>query len=231
MPLNSAIIIVPMYVPKSAGVLGRNRALSWIRNNVTRGTLGVVYFADDDNTYDIRLFEEVCRVFEYVFSISNWTHEELASHFWLQWHTPTGYPGSTPGFKINVVPVQVCGKVMFLHASVCHSVHGGGGATCHTHPLPYMPPAMHTPCHTHPPAMHDPCHTHNPVMHAPCHARPLPCPPPPATNAPTAIWSMSRRYASYWNASMFKLITLNIFGIRIHQHCTICTDQRDITYT
>ena len=106
------------------------------------------------------------------FSISNWTHEELASHFWLPRHTPTGYPGSTPGFKINVVPVQVCGKVMFLHESVILS---RGGRTCHTHLLQYMPPAMHTPCHT-----------HTPVIHPPCHA----C--PPATHAPIAIWSMSR---------------------------------------
>ena len=141
-----------MYVPKSAGVLGRNRALFWIRNNVSRSIPGVVYFADDDNTYDIRLFEEVCRVFEYVFSISNWTHEELASHFWLPQHTPTGYPGSTPGFKINVVAVQVCGKVMFLHASVILCT--GEGRTCHTYPLPYMPPCHAYPLPHTPPAIH-----------------------------------------------------------------------------
>ena len=39
------------------GILQRNAALTWLRaNNVTNG---VVYFADDDNTYDVRLFEEV----------------------------------------------------------------------------------------------------------------------------------------------------------------------------
>ena len=39
------------------GVLQRNIGLMWLRaNNVTNG---VVYFADDDNTYDVRLFEEV----------------------------------------------------------------------------------------------------------------------------------------------------------------------------
>ena len=127
------------------------------------------------------------------FSISNWTHEELASHFLLPRHTPTAYPGSTPGFKINVVPVQVCGKVMFYtRLSFCPR-GGGGGRTCHRHPLPYMPPAMHTPCHTHPschayPLPHTPpCHAyplpHTPLsctpraMLAPCHA------PPPATHA------------------------------------------------
>ena len=41
---------------KPRGVSNRNRGLQWIRANATKG---VVYFADDDNTYDIRLFEEV----------------------------------------------------------------------------------------------------------------------------------------------------------------------------
>ena len=43
---------------KARGVLQRNEGLMWMRlNNVTEG---VVYFADDDNTYDLQLFEEVC---------------------------------------------------------------------------------------------------------------------------------------------------------------------------
>ncbi|WAR19758.1 B3GA3-like protein [Mya arenaria] len=39
------------------GVDQRNEAIRWIRQNAKQ--TGVVYFADDDNTYDIRLFEEV----------------------------------------------------------------------------------------------------------------------------------------------------------------------------
>lgn len=39
------------------GVSNRMAALDWIRQNGIRS--GVIYFADDDNTYDIRLFEEV----------------------------------------------------------------------------------------------------------------------------------------------------------------------------
>jgi len=41
---------------KPRGVSNRNRGLQWIRANATKG---VFYFADDDNTYDIELFDEV----------------------------------------------------------------------------------------------------------------------------------------------------------------------------
>ena len=41
------------------GVSNRNEAMDWIREHVTEG---VVYFADDDNSYDIRLFEEVIKL-------------------------------------------------------------------------------------------------------------------------------------------------------------------------
>ena len=36
------------------GVANRNRALEWIMQNAS---LGVFYFADDDNTYDSKIFE------------------------------------------------------------------------------------------------------------------------------------------------------------------------------
>ena len=39
------------------GDLQRNTGLMWLRANAK--TNGVVYFADDDNTYEVRLFEEV----------------------------------------------------------------------------------------------------------------------------------------------------------------------------
>lgn len=45
---------------KARGVEQRNIAIKWLRDNINiNKTNGVVYFADDDNTYDIRLFEEV----------------------------------------------------------------------------------------------------------------------------------------------------------------------------
>lgn len=42
--------------PKPRGVSNRNRGIQWIRMNATEG---VMYFADDDNTYDLEIFYEV----------------------------------------------------------------------------------------------------------------------------------------------------------------------------
>lgn len=49
---------------KNRGVEQRNKALDWLRERAADGALvggarGVVYFGDDDNTYDIAIFEEV----------------------------------------------------------------------------------------------------------------------------------------------------------------------------
>ncbi|XP_065520847.1 galactosylgalactosylxylosylprotein 3-beta-glucuronosyltransferase 3 isoform X1 [Lathamus discolor] len=41
------------------GAEQRNRALRWLRDTRAPGDRGVVYFADDDNTYSLRLFEEI----------------------------------------------------------------------------------------------------------------------------------------------------------------------------
>ncbi|RWS26516.1 Galactosylgalactosylxylosylprotein 3-beta-glucuronosyltransferase 3-like protein [Leptotrombidium deliense] len=45
---------------KPRGVMQRNEALRWLRDNEDDlSTNGVLYFADDDNTYDLRIFEEM----------------------------------------------------------------------------------------------------------------------------------------------------------------------------
>ena len=44
---------------KSRGADQRNLGLKWIREHFTNDMKGVVYFGDDDNTYDIRIFEQV----------------------------------------------------------------------------------------------------------------------------------------------------------------------------
>jgi len=44
------------------GVLQRNAGLAWLRSHLdtlSPESSGVLYFADDDNTYDLRLFDEV----------------------------------------------------------------------------------------------------------------------------------------------------------------------------
>ncbi|GIY61244.1 galactosylgalactosylxylosylprotein 3-beta-glucuronosyltransferase 3 [Caerostris darwini] len=53
---------------KPRGVLQRNAGLSWIRKHVDPEEQGVVYFADDDNTYDLDLFEEM----RYTQTVSVW---------------------------------------------------------------------------------------------------------------------------------------------------------------
>ena len=42
--------------PPPRGVSNRRAAIQWIRSNVQSG---VLYFGDDDNTYDLRLFDEI----------------------------------------------------------------------------------------------------------------------------------------------------------------------------
>uniref|UniRef100_A0A914N2T0 Galactosylgalactosylxylosylprotein 3-beta-glucuronosyltransferase n=1 Tax=Meloidogyne incognita TaxID=6306 RepID=A0A914N2T0_MELIC len=44
------------------GVEQRNSALFWIRNNLNSWKRGIVYFGDDDNTYDWRLFDEMRKI-------------------------------------------------------------------------------------------------------------------------------------------------------------------------
>lgn len=44
---------------KPRGVEQRNAALNWIRKNVNSSQSGVIFFADDDNTYSVKLFDEV----------------------------------------------------------------------------------------------------------------------------------------------------------------------------
>ncbi|XP_044749473.1 galactosylgalactosylxylosylprotein 3-beta-glucuronosyltransferase I isoform X2 [Coccinella septempunctata] len=48
---------------KHRGVEQRNAALKWIRENIKpHGSKKIIFFMDDDNTYDVRLFEEIAKV-------------------------------------------------------------------------------------------------------------------------------------------------------------------------
>jgi len=41
------------------GIHQRNKGIFWLQKNVDLSKDGVVYFADDDNTYDLELFDQV----------------------------------------------------------------------------------------------------------------------------------------------------------------------------
>lgn len=47
----------PKYTSAHKGVEQRNRAIYWIKENEPQNS--IVYFADDDNSYSLKLFEEV----------------------------------------------------------------------------------------------------------------------------------------------------------------------------
>lgn len=47
---------------KPRGVEQRNAALRWLRENRKPSDKGVIYFADDDNTYSIKLFHEMQKI-------------------------------------------------------------------------------------------------------------------------------------------------------------------------
>ncbi|XP_076274651.1 glucuronyltransferase I isoform X1 [Rhynchophorus ferrugineus] len=50
-------------IKRHRGVEQRNAALKWLRENLVLGRdKGVVYFMDDDNTYSIKLFDEIAKV-------------------------------------------------------------------------------------------------------------------------------------------------------------------------
>uniref|UniRef100_F7BPJ6 Galactosylgalactosylxylosylprotein 3-beta-glucuronosyltransferase n=1 Tax=Ciona intestinalis TaxID=7719 RepID=F7BPJ6_CIOIN len=59
---NSSLKYTHLYTKNTAAIFKHiqtlNIALAWIRANV-KPNEGVVYFMDDDNTYDIKLFEEI----------------------------------------------------------------------------------------------------------------------------------------------------------------------------
>ena len=106
----------------------------------------------------------------------------------------------------NYRPQRSCGKVMFLHLSVSHSVHGRCVPACTGADTPQTdtpwsdtPPGRHPPGQTplgrHPPAQCMLGHTHT------------------HTHLPRACWDTHGyccgRYASYWNAFLLWNAFLN----------------------
>nr|XP_033342293.1 galactosylgalactosylxylosylprotein 3-beta-glucuronosyltransferase P [Megalopta genalis] len=94
---------------KPRGVSNRNRGLQWIRANATNG---VFYFADDDNTYDIALFDEIRRTKRIsMFPVGLCTKFGLSSPiikngkfvgFYDGWIAGRKFPVDMAGFAVNV---------------------------------------------------------------------------------------------------------------------------------
>jgi beta-1,3-glucuronyltransferase len=111
------------YTSRPRGASNRNRALHWIRENVETG---VVYFADDDNTYDVRIFQEM----RYTKTISMWPVGLIGIHgvsspvvdpstgyvkaFFDGWIGDRIYPVDMASFAINV---------QLLHQVFCILLH------------------------------------------------------------------------------------------------------------
>ncbi|XP_067038370.1 galactosylgalactosylxylosylprotein 3-beta-glucuronosyltransferase 3-like isoform X1 [Acropora muricata] len=76
---------------KARGVEQRNLGLKWIRQNYKDGMNGVIYFGDDDNTYDLKIFEQM----RYTKKISVWPVGLVGG---LKWEGPICKDGSVVKF-------------------------------------------------------------------------------------------------------------------------------------
>lgn len=95
------------YLPR--GVSNRNKGIKWIRNNAKTG---IIYFADDDNTYDLKLFEEIRKTKKIsMFPVGLVTHLGLSTPivknctfigFYDGYYAGRKYPVDFAGFAISV---------------------------------------------------------------------------------------------------------------------------------
>uniref|UniRef100_A0A182SQC2 Galactosylgalactosylxylosylprotein 3-beta-glucuronosyltransferase n=2 Tax=Neocellia TaxID=44535 RepID=A0A182SQC2_9DIPT len=99
---------------KPRGVSNRNRALQWIRANATEGTL---YFADDDNTYNLKLFEQLRHVRKVaMFPVGLISKYQVSSPI-VKNGTITGfYDGWLGGRKYPLDMAGFAVSVKFLHS-------------------------------------------------------------------------------------------------------------------
>lgn len=94
---------------KPRGVSNRNRGLQWIRANATEG---VLYFADDDNTYNLEIFEQM----RYIRKVGMWPVGLISKYgvsspivvngsitgFYDGWIGGRKYPIDMAGFAVSV---------------------------------------------------------------------------------------------------------------------------------
>jgi len=77
---------------KARGVDQRNLGLKWIRQNFKNDMKGVVYFGDDDNTFDLKIFEQM----RFTKKISVWP---VGLAGLLKWEGPICENGSVIKFR------------------------------------------------------------------------------------------------------------------------------------
>lgn len=116
---------------KPRGVWQRNKGIQWLRENAEwLDHNGVVFFADDDNTYDIRLFEEM----RYTQTVSVWPvafvgelmyerpicKNNKVIGWFRSWGDKRPFPIDMAGFAVNL-------KLLLAHpsASFSHLVQRG----------------------------------------------------------------------------------------------------------
>ena len=127
-------------------------------------------------------------------------------------HTPTHMDQSFLDFMFFYRPQRSCDQGN-IFAPVCHSVHGGGGSTSVHAGIP--PPQKQTPPRSrHPPKadtllprQQTPLEADTPQEQTPRKQTPPGSRHPPRADTPresdSGIWSISGRYASFWNAFLF----------------------------
>ena len=90
------------------GVANRNGGLAWVRAQATEG---VVFFADDDNAYDLRLFEEVQL---FLFFYCNWLFFLLSSSSSSSFLIGFSYPVNTSALRCGTRLVSPLYEFVFL---------------------------------------------------------------------------------------------------------------------
>ena len=101
---------------KPNGVSGRNAAVKWILDNEWNLSPGVIYFGDDDNTYDVSLFEEIrwtkkVSMFPVAFTGYNdfsspVIHKGKVVGFSDHWFQMRKFPVDMAGFAVNTEVVR-----------------------------------------------------------------------------------------------------------------------------
>ncbi|KAL3874991.1 hypothetical protein ACJMK2_037935 [Sinanodonta woodiana] len=112
---------------KPRGVLQRNAGLKWLRDNFNPSTgKGVVYFADDDNTYDLLLFEEM----RFTRKVSVWPVGLVG---YLRYERPVVKDGKVMGwhtywrpertFAIDMAGFAINASLLFKRSEAKFSIH------------------------------------------------------------------------------------------------------------